>query len=188
MLDFDQTRTWAALEAMLPTGSSRRDAMLGTVIAHMKAEVRRDIDGLMATLVPAPQYHFWSGTSEHGPKGWAAVRDFYEDFARSGGAILQSPKDRIVLDDRSIAMEGTSTTIARGDLALRRGFDVPTVDGYYAIRTRQVVFWSFDDAALAYGEDSYTVVNPQDFDHIAVRDLPQAYVEYMAELGEPVSI
>ena len=75
MLKFDQSKIWADLEARLArTQNPRHRQLLETVIAHGRAEAALDVDGLMATLVPEPQYHFWIGGRDRGPKGYDGVR------------------------------------------------------------------------------------------------------------------
>ena len=187
MLDFDPRRGWLELEARLAhTESPRQRKMLETVIEHVKAEVAMDLDRLMATLVAAPQYHFWVAGKDVGPKGFDAVRDYYATFVASGGAVMQTPKDRIVVDDDTIAYEGTISNIVPGRVAKNRGYNVAGERGHYLVRFRNVVFWSFDAAGLALGEDSYTAIDPDDFDEVDPSELPPVYLEYLEHLGEPV--
>jgi len=107
MLEFDQSRIWTDLEARLArTENPRHRKLLETVITHGKAEAALDVDGLMATLVPDPRYHFWNNGKDRGPKGYDGVRAYYEAFAKGGGAVFESPKERICVDDRMIVHEG----------------------------------------------------------------------------------
>jgi hypothetical protein len=187
MLDFDPSRGWEALEERLAlTESPRQRKMLETVIEHVKAEADQSLERLMATLVPEPQYHFWVGGKDVGPKGHEAVRDYYATFVASGGAIFQTPKDRIVVDDDNLAYEGTISNIVPGRVAKARGYNIEDETAHYLVRFRNVVFWSFDDDGLAVGEDSYTAIDPDDFEQLDASDLPQVYVDYLTALGEPV--
>jgi hypothetical protein len=187
MLDFDPSRGWEALEARLArTESPRQRQMLETVIEHVKAEADQSLERLMATLVPDPQYHFWVGGKDVGPKGHQAVRDYYATFVASGGAIFQTPKDRIVVDDDNLAYEGTISNIVPGRVAKARGYNIDDEGAHYLVRFRNVVFWSFDDEGLATGEDSYTAIDPDDFERLDPSDLPQVYLDYLTALGEPV--
>jgi hypothetical protein len=187
MIDFDQSRTWEALEQRLEkTDSPRQRQLLQTVIAHGKAETVRDLDGLMATLVPDPQYHFWSGGEDRGPKGYAGVVEYYKNFVADGGAVLQSPKERIFVDDDGVVHEGVITTIVSGRIARRRGYAIDDDRAHYAVRARVTILWSFDDNGLAYGEDSYSSTNPHDFEKIPSSELPKVYLDYLAEIGQPV--
>ena len=42
------------------------------------------------------------------------------------------------------------------------------------MRFRNVVFWAFDDEGRAVGEDSYTAIDPDDFDPIDPSELPDS--------------
>jgi hypothetical protein len=187
MLDFDPTRSWQALkERQARTESPRHRQLLQEVINHVKAEVYRDIDGLMGTLVAEPSYHFWVGGKDVGPKGYDGIRTYYDDFVAGGGAVLESIKERIVVDDDTISHEGPIVNIVSGAIAKRRGYTVPDESGHYAVRFRNVVWWSFDTAGKAYGEDSYTTFHPDDWERLADDDLPQGYLDYLAEIRTSV--
>jgi hypothetical protein len=184
MIDFDQSTSWQALEARLAaTDNPRHRKLLETVIAHTKAEAACDVDGLMRTLVAEPAYHFWGPRGDTGPKGYDGVRSYYEAYAASGAAILQSKKERIVVDDTSVAHEGIISTMLPGKLARARGYDVDEDDAHYLVHMRAAILWSFDDDGLAFGEDSYTTIEPQNFEKVDRADLPQVYVAYLEELG-----
>jgi len=185
MLDFDQSVVWRELEARRDrTDNTRHRQLLQVVIDHGRAEVNRDLDGLMATLVAEPDYHFWIGGKDLGPKGYAGVRSYYESFVLGGGAVFESLKERIVVDDDTISHEGPIRNLVSGAIATARGYSVPDPTGHYLVSFRNVVFWSFDDAGLALGEDSYTAMNPGDWERVADEDLPQCYLDYLAEIGK----
>jgi hypothetical protein len=187
VIDFDQAIGWQDLEARLAeTDSPRQRTLIQNVIDHAKAEAAGDIDGLMKTLVAEPRYHFWSARGDTGPKGYDGVRSYYEAFVRSGAAILQSKKDRIAVDDRTIIHEGTISTLASWEIAKARGYAIPEDRGHYLLHMRSVILWSFDDEGLAFGEDSYSAIQPDDFERIADDELPQVYVDYLASLSTAV--
>ena len=93
----DKTKTWRKVEERLAAEpSARKRAILANVLAHMKAEAVPDLEGLMTTLAPDPQYHFWGPTGDVGPKGTEAVRSFYTSFANSGAHRLEYDVERLV--------------------------------------------------------------------------------------------
>src|SRR5262245_39242130 len=187
MIDFDQSLGWKALEERLAsTDNARHRTLIQNVVAHAKAEAAGDLDGLMATLVTDPQYHFWSHGKDHGPKGYEAVRTYYADYIKSGGAIISSPKERIFVDDNGICTEGTLTTLASGRIAKARGYHIDDDSAHYLLRMRIVVLWSFDEKGLAYGEDTFTMSDPDDFDKVPTADLPDSYVDYLTSIGQAV--
>ena len=141
MAIIDQSSIWQALEQRLArTENPRHRQMLETVIEHGKAEAARSIDRLMATLVPDPQYHLWTGGRDHGPKGYDAVHEFYRQFVMSGGAVFNSPKHRIVVDDDNVVHEGVMSALISGADAERRGYNVPDESGHYLVQLRSVAF------------------------------------------------
>src|SRR3954469_17451491 len=113
--DIQQSRMWTALEERLAvTSDSRHRQMLAVVIEHAKAEAVRSVERLLATLVDDPQYHFWVNGRDLGPKGAAEVRAYYVDFVVNGGAIFESPKDRIVVDDHCVVTEASVLNLVSG--------------------------------------------------------------------------
>jgi hypothetical protein len=184
VLDFDQRRGWKALEERLArTENARHRQLLETVIEHVKAEVAMSLDRLMGTLVDEPNYHFWVAGKDVGPKGRQAVREYYMSFLASGGAIMQTPKERIVVDDDNVVHEGVISNIVPGRVAKARGYHVDDEDAHYLVRFRNVVLWTFDAEGLALGEDSYTAIDPDDFDKVDEAELPAVYVEYLDRLA-----
>ena len=185
MITFDQSIGWQALEERLAvTESPRQRRLIETVIAHAKAEAEFDLDGLMKTLVAEPAYHFWRDGKDFGPKGYDGVRKYYDDFVASGAAVLTSRKDRIVVDDFSITHEGIISTLGTGKIAKARGYhNIDDENAHYLMRSRTNILWSFDEDGLAYGEDAYGSSDPDDVEKIAIADLPQVYVDYLARLG-----
>jgi hypothetical protein len=186
-MELDQSQMWSALEERLArTEDPRHRQLLEVVIEHARAEAARDVGRLMATLVPDPSYHFWVGGRDVGPKGADGVAGYYRSFVAGGGAVFESPKERIVVDDDCIVSEAPVRNLVSGAIARARGYRVPDETGHYVVRFRNVVFFSFDAEGRALGEDSYTTMHPDDFERVADDDLPPAYRAYLAELGAPI--
>jgi len=181
---FDQAKMWQALEERLvATENPRHRQMLGVVIEHAKAEADRSVDRLMATLTDDPQYHFWVRGRDVGPKGFDAVRQYYEYFAAGGGAVFESPKDRVVVDDHHVVSEAEVLNYVPGRVAKARGYSVPDDSGHYLVRFRNVVFFEFaEDPTHALCEDSYTQIDPDAWERVSDDDLPNVYVAYLASL------
>jgi hypothetical protein len=112
------------------------------------------------------------------------VHDYYLAFATGGGAVFESPKDRIVVDDHNVVSEAEVKNYVPGSVAKARGYNVPDESGHYLVRFRNVVFFEFgDDPTRALGEDSYTTFDPDRFERVDDADLPPAYRNYLAELS-----
>jgi hypothetical protein len=115
-----QSKMWEALERRLEqTEDPRHRRMLAVVIEHAKAEADRSVERLMATLVDEPSYHFWVAGVDRGPKGANDVRSYYRDFVVSGGAVFESPKDRIVADDHNVVSEAEVRNLVPSSVAPR---------------------------------------------------------------------
>lgn len=174
----DVHRTWAKVEERLATESDPlRRRNLETVLAHMKAEARGDIDGLLATLSDDVAYHAY-GTDDPAlnPVGRSAVRAFYENFIASGATRLQFDIDRLVVDRDCVVTEGVMRMAYPGRTLAARGIEVDDPDAYYLYEARMATFWPFDEHGLARGEDTYT--GGDGFEGIAQRKLaPDDIVE-----------
>jgi hypothetical protein len=183
-MEFDQSISWQQLEERLArTTNPRHRKMLQTVIDHARAESRGDVDGLMATLSDDPQYHFWSGGRDWGPKGQAAVRAYYEGFVASGAGFFESYKPRIVVDDDNVVTESVMRGIVPGVIARERGYDVPDVDAHYLVTARTAIFWPFNEACELVSEDSYGSSDVKEWELVPDHELPAAYVAMLDAIG-----
>jgi len=186
-MDFDQTISWRGLEDRLArTDNPRHRKMLQTVIDHAKAESYGDVDGLMATLGDDPQYHFWSGGTDWGPKGADAVRAYYRDFVASGAGFFESYKARIVVDDDNVVTESVMRQLVPGRVAQQRGYDVPDVDAHYVVTARTAIFWPFDESCTLIAEDSYGSSDLRDLTLVPDDELPADYVAMLDAIGQPL--
>ena len=183
-MDFDQRISWKRLEERLArTTDPRHRKMLQTVIDHAAAETRGDVDALMATLVDDPNYHFWSGGRDWGPKGREAVRAFYDDFVASGAGFFESDKVRIVVDDDTVVTESSMRGIVPGPVAQARGHAIDDINGHYLVTARTAIFWPFDENGVLIGEDSYGSSDVADCHRVPDDELPAEYVAMLDAIG-----
>jgi len=130
---------------------------LETVLAHMKAEMAGDVDGLLATLSDHPVYHaYGSDDPATNPVGRDGVRAFYERFIASGAGQLQLDVDRLVVDKDCILTEGLMRIAYPGRTLQAMGIEVDDADAYYLYEARMATLWPFDESGKATGEDTYT--------------------------------
>ncbi len=157
----DPTTTWRAVETRLRTETDpRRRQLLENLLAHMRAEAAGDLDALLATLAPDPQYHQWGAVPvDAGPKGWAAVQAFYRDFIASGATNLEYDVERLVVDYDCIATDGVMRIVYPGRALAATGRPVDDPDGYYLYETRMGVFYPYDEAGRMVGEDTYVATD-----------------------------
>jgi hypothetical protein len=187
-LDFDPTRTYTGYDDRIAaTTDPRHRRMLEIVRDHAKAEVERSLDGLMATLVAEPEYHFWVQGRDMGPKGDAAVRAYYTDFVLSGGAVLESIIERLIVDDGAVVQDSYIRNLVPIGVARRRGYAIPDGIDHVMVTYRNCVLWPFDDGdestCLLLGEDSYTPLDLEAWEAVADADLPDYYLDYLAGIG-----
>ncbi|BBZ11936.1 nuclear transport factor 2 family protein [Mycobacterium branderi] len=179
MAVIDPNRTWEPLQKRLAaTTNERHRVVLRAVIEHMKAEAVPDLERLMATLSPSPDYHFWGADGDFGPKGFDVVRAYYADFVASGTNILEFEVERLVVDDHCVVTEGYLKQIYPGAQAQRIGIPVDDVDADYLVVFRQLLLWPVDEDGKIQGEDSY---NPGviSVTKLTREELPQKYIDLM---------
>jgi hypothetical protein len=149
------------------TENQRQRKMLEMVIEHGEAEAVPDLERTMRTLVDEPTYGFWVCGRDIGPKDRAGVRAFYSKmFANHNLAVLAYPKLRLTMDDDSIVVEVDAHLKMSGRDALERGYRVPDGSKTYRVRSRDIIWISFDEDARLKGEDVYFVVDPENFEEI----------------------
>ncbi|AVP71174.1 nuclear transport factor 2 family protein [Rhodococcus hoagii] len=177
MAVIDPNRTWELLEQRLAvTTDARHRVVLGAVIEHMRAEAAPDLDRLMATLNPAPDYHFWNGGQDVGPKGTEGVKTYYIDFLATRTNILEYELDRLVVDDHCLVTEGFLKQIHPGSYAAQIGIPVDDEAADYLVVFRQLILWPVDEDGLIQGEDSYHS-GPSSVTKLSFEELPQEYVD-----------
>ena len=177
MAVIDPTQTWLPLEKRLAeTTNQRHRVVLSAVIEHMKAEAEPDLNRLMTTLSPTPDYHFWHAEGDFGPKTTEGVRTYYTDFLATRTNVLEFEVQRLVVDDHCVVTEGLLKQIYPGAEAIKIGITVDDADADYLVVFRQLLLWPIDENGLIEGEDSYNpgVVSVTKLSH---DDLPQAYID-----------
>lgn len=155
---------------------------LESVIRHAKGEVQADLDNVLPTLMPDPQYHeygvFVNTSEDLGPKGMDAVRANYEEMVNNGSYVIESIKHRVVMSDDQIVTEGTYRQILNRDVARKMGFTQVDEDDheFYLLFARTIVFWDFDENDLC-SEDRY--VTGHKLVAIEESDLPAHYPAHL---------
>ena len=185
-MDLEPSRTYTDFDPYIAAATSDRERhMLRIVQAHARAEVERSLDGLLATLIDEPEYHFWVQGRDMGPKGQAAVRAYYTDFVLSGGAVLESGVDRLVIGPDVIVQEGYIRNLVPVGVARRRGYAIPDGVAHVLLTYRNLVLWPFADGGdgLLTGEDAYTPLDLEAWEAVPEAELPGYYLDYLAEIG-----
>jgi hypothetical protein len=179
----DPTITWKPLEERLArTTNARHRQVLEIVLEHMKEEAKPNLDGLMATLAPNPDYHFWHDGHDVGPKTTEGVREYYANFVASKSNVLEFAIDRLYVDDDGLLTEGYLRQIYPGSYAAQIGIPADDPDAAYFIEFRQLIVWPVDADGKILGEDSYHS-GPSRIEKLTEDQLPQQYIDMMQGAG-----
>src|SRR5947209_2141275 len=77
----DQAKTWRKIEERLArTTNPRHRQMLENLREHLQAEASADLDRLLATCAPNPDYHSWQMGVDSGLKGWDSLVAYYTNL------------------------------------------------------------------------------------------------------------
>ncbi|WP_196073049.1 hypothetical protein [Nakamurella alba] len=179
-MKFDATLTWTSYEPhMHKATTDRQRRQLAKVVAHAKGEVQADLEPVLASLAPDPQYHefgvFADVPGDTGPKGWKAVVENYEQMVECGSYVIESIKDRLMIDDEQIVTDGRYRQILPAKVAKEMGYVAQDDDraDHYMLSGITVVFWHFDENEMALGEDRYVL--DKSIEPLAAEDLPADY-------------
>lgn len=159
--EFDPDASWLPFDAKIATETDpRRRANLERVRDHMRTEIGGDLEGLMATLVDAPRYHFWGAPVESGPKGRDAVEAFYRQMIDNEGHRFHFDVRRIAVDHDTVVTEGSIHQPV--DVAALRASGIEEVDGRkledgetILAETQIVTVWPIAEDGQIIGEDIY---------------------------------
>jgi hypothetical protein len=183
MLEFEPSKTWTSLQGTLDRMTNpRHRKMLGEVLAHGKAEVEGDLEGVMATLSASPVYRYVRNTGPvDEPRGTEAVRDFYvNDIFGGGRHVLEGTKDRVVVDDDTVITEGTMRILLWGRDLVAQGATVEDPEGTYLMSVRYLIVWPFDEDQKIIGEESWNQPLTRTLERLADEDVPQVFRDYIA--------
>lgn len=179
--DFDAAVTWTSFEQHRHRAKTPRARQnLDTVIRHSRAEVEADVDTIMDTLAPDPQYYEYGvvvGGGDSGPKGWDAVRTNYLAMVQNGSYVIESHKDRVFVDDTRLVSEGSFRQVLTADVARSMNHAGADATGYFLLTARTAVFWEFDENGKALGELRYVV--PLSIEPLPEEDLPANFPAHL---------
>jgi len=161
-MKLDPNRTWKLVEKRL---ADERDPTLRRnlelVLAHMKAEAKGDIEGVVATLTEKPRYVTYANPNDEilNPQGSKdAVRRFYDlTIVQTGAFRLEFACDRVIVDADSVFTEGLMRMAYPGATLRAMGIEVDDPNAYYVGETRMGVVWPVDHSeGRLTGEETYS--------------------------------
>ncbi len=158
---FDPEQSWAPLDRRIEQESDARcRQLLEQVRDHMRVEILGDHESLMATLVDEPRYHFWGVPVEGGPKGRAAVHEFYRQMIEGGGNWFHFDIQRIVVDHDSVVTEGSMRQKVPGAAIAASGIEEVAgepldPEATYLAESHILTVWPMSEDGRILGEDIY---------------------------------
>jgi hypothetical protein len=158
---FDPELSCIALdERIAKETDARRRQLLEQVREHMFVEIRGELPKLMATLVDEPRYHFWGTHAEGGPKGRAAVEEFYRQMIAGGGNDFRFDIRRIVVDDDAVVTEGVMCQMIPGAAVAASGVEEVAGEPFdpeatYLAEMQILTVWPMSSDGRIIGEDIY---------------------------------
>ncbi len=158
MIDFDPRFTLKPLDEFIAqTSDPKHLAILDNYKQHLLAEIAGDVDAIMASQAPEPQYHFYgAGVGDTGPKGQQEVRAFYQNIFDQGYNKLRYDTDRFIVQDHALFHEGDMHIVFPGSALLEMGMEIGNPDGHYVFSYRQAAVFHYDADGICTGEDTYS--------------------------------
>lgn len=182
MIDFDARRTYRGIEEKLAaTTNPRHRAMLRMLLQHSKGEVEGDLDAVLGSLAPHPVYKgVRNGGAGPQPEGMDQVRDFYvREIFGAGRHVLESVKDRIVVDDHTIVTEGTIRVFQWGRDLAQAGAPVDDDEAAYLLSARVLIVWPFDAEGRIIGEESWSEPATMALEKVPDAEVPETFKAYI---------
>lgn len=146
-------------ELMHAQKTPRTKAMLDNMRHHYKLEALCD-PTLFESMVPEPEYKFYSSFSGGILKGMPAVEGFYHDMWDSRSSLVELEIDLCSADDWGVACEGAWKQQCPGESLAAQGRDVDK-DAWYLASSRLAWFFPFEEidgemrlvGEIIYGDD-----------------------------------
>ena len=130
----------------------RARLLLENVRNHMRAELREQLEPVMATLIDDPIYHFHGMPGFETLQGRKAVEDYYRSMFSSGRMNAEFRVERIAVDRDTIVTEGTMISLSgseeTGSISDKGGMTT-------IVRTPLLVVWPAAADGRLIGENIY---------------------------------
>jgi hypothetical protein len=153
----ESVHSWRLLAERIESETDPKvKANLEIVARHVALEVLGDVETLMTTLVPEPQYNYY-GVDFPGPRGCAEVKAQYEVGVQYGTNRLEFELCRVVADASTVVTEGTFRHAYTGTLLRQMGNSDESLDpdGWYLAEYEAIVVWPIAETGLITGENVY---------------------------------
>ena len=166
-LKIDPHGSWNPLREYAETLSNERHKKLVNGVAnHMEAEIKGQLEPLMATLTAGPVYHFWRvGEVNMMLNGYEEVSNFYSNMFENGGEQFEVVTERIIVDDQGVITEGKVKQVYAQENLKTMGltsenFSELENSDLWVSNTQLITVWPSDPDAKLVGEDIYFGEDP----------------------------
>ena len=166
-LKIDPHASWGSLRLQAEqTSSERQKKLLNGVADHMEAEIKGQLEPLMATLTAEPIYHFWRvGNVNMILNGYEEVSSFYTNMFTTGGEQFEVVVERIIVDDVGVITEGQVKQVYTSESLRNMGLTAENISGLedhdlWFSNTQLITVWPADPEAKLVGEDIYFGEDP----------------------------
>jgi hypothetical protein len=162
----DPYNSWQSLiEAAGRQTNTRCRLLIEEVRKHMEAEIKGQLEPLMATLTAQPVYHFWGNGEPLVLEGRDAVAAFYQGLFATGSQQFEVDLEKVLATEDHVITEGRVKQVYRGDALAVMGVpevsgQAVTEDSLWLSNTQLMTLWPADAEGRLIGEDIYFGVNP----------------------------
>lgn len=174
--------SWQALDSAASLEPDPRiSGLIREVARHMEAEIKGQLEPLMATLTLEPIYHFWGNGNPMVLQGRDAVAGFYSGMFSTGRQQFEVVVEKVIASQQNVVTEGHVKQVNRGrDLKAmgmtKVGEESIEEDDLWLSDAQLVTVWPADGKGKLVGEDIYFGANPmQTLRRISKADLPPYY-------------
>ena len=183
MTRFDPHNSWLALrDRAAATDNPLHRQLLEGVASHMEAEIKGQLEPLMATLTDQPVYHFWRvGPENMVLEGYDAVAGFYSNMFATGGNQFQVVCERIFVDDGGVITQGQVRQVYKAaDLSAmgitQAAGEAIGAHDLWLSDTQLITVWPAAPDGRLVGEDIYFGADPMStLTPISADELPGYY-------------
>ena len=166
-LKIDPHASWKPLREHAETLSNTRQKQLVNEVAnHMEAEIKGQLEPLMATLTAEPVYHFWRVSDVNMVlNGYEEVSNFYSNMFLTGGEQFEVVVEKIIVDDQGVITEGQVKQVYSKEALKTMGLTAENFSeleehDLWLTNTQLITVWPADPDAKLIGEDIYFGEDP----------------------------
>jgi hypothetical protein len=135
----------AAAEAALGREADpRRRAMLGSMVAHLKAADEKDVEARLATLAEGFRYNIWADGENIGAASKAEAGAFYRRIFAAQTHPADVRVDSFIVTDEAVVADALERLSYPGEFAAQNGASKARPGETWVSEFRICTIWRFD--------------------------------------------